>query len=158
MGNSSTARIKEDGAVIESQDSGMLIIIPEKALKDQELNLLVNPCLNGPFELPPDYKLASPVYLIHPEKRVKFDKDVIVRIRHHSKITSTNECKDMTFLSASVIPKYKGDKPVYNFKEMKHGGIFKPNSEVGEISIRHFCFLCIGRLFCHREGIFTHNS
>ena len=117
---------------------GASIRVPKDSL-NAELN--IHPCFAGPFELSDEYESASPAYLILHSK-VPFQKDVIVRIHHHANLRSEEDCKDMTFLSASSVPEYRDSKPVYTFKEIVGSkGIFKPGDQVGEVSLRHFCFV-----------------
>ena len=140
--------ITSQGATIQSPHTGISLSIPEQALSstEKDVDLLIHSCLNGPFELPAGYKSASPAYLIQPSSRVKFHRDAILRIHHHASLQSEEDCEEMAFLSASPTPQYRQSKPVYIFEEIKHcQGSFRPNSQVGEIRLQHFCFTKIGR-------------
>ena len=49
----------------------------------------------------------------------------------------------MVFLST---PEFRESGPVYVFKEIKEAkGVFKPEYQVGEIALRHFCLLKAGK-------------
>ena len=52
-------------------------------------------------------------------------------------------CEGTSHLSASTTPE---SDPVYVFKKIKEvKGIFKPEYQVGEITLRHFCKVKIGK-------------
>ena len=131
------------------EDVGISVFIPENSLSIEEefLDLSIHPCFSGPFELPDGYESASPTYLITHSKRVTFSKDVTVRMHHYACLKSEEDCKDMVFLSASSTPVYReSSAAVYVFRKIQGAmGIFKPGDQVGEISLRHFCFIKIGK-------------
>ena len=140
--------ITSQGATIQSPHTGISLSIPEQALssKEKDVDLLIHPCLNGPFELPAGYESASPTYLIQPSRRVKFHRDATLQIHHYASLQSEEDCDEMAFLSASPKPQYRESVPVYIFEELKYRqGSFRPNSQVGEIRLQHFCLTKIGR-------------
>ena len=117
---------------------GLSLHIPEGLLKAE---LSIHPCFAGPFKLPDEYQSASPAYLILHNK-APFQKDITVKIHHYANLRSEEDCKDMTFLSASSAPEYRDSHPVYTFKDIVGSkGIFKPGDQVGEVSLRHFCLV-----------------
>ena len=131
------------GIVIEGM--GIRLSIPDNSV-EESLTLLIFPCLRGPFHLPEDYVSASPAYLIKCNRKVNFQKDVTLRIHHYAHLESTSDCDDMVFLSASSTPEKWKDGPVYTFKEIEEAkGIFEPDDHVGEIMLRHFCIVKLGR-------------
>lgn len=141
-------RITTQGATIQSLDIGISLSIPEETLiaSEQDVNLLIHPCFSGPFELPPGYKSASPAYLIEPSRKVQIQRDVTLQMHHYARLQNKEDCDEMAFLSASPTPQYQNSKPVYVFSLFKPSkGTFRPNSQVGEIAIQHFCFVMIGR-------------
>lgn len=98
-----------EAAVCELRDVGISIFVPENSLSSEEecLDLSIHPCFSGAFELPDDYRSASPTYLIRHDKRVTFLKDITVRMLHHTCLQSQSDCEDMVFFSASSIPQYR---------------------------------------------------
>ena len=127
---------------------GIRMSIPEDSLSDGEepVTLLVHPCFTGPFELPDDFESASPAYLIKPSRRVKFKRDVIVKINHYARLESEEDCEDMVFLSASTTPEFRESGPVYVFKEIEGAmGMFNPGYLCGNITLRHFCLIKAGK-------------
>ena len=140
--------ITSQGATIQSPHTGISLSIPEQALSstEKDVDLLIHPCLNGPFQLPAGYESASPAYLIQPSSSVKFHRGAILRIHHYASLQSEEDCEEMAFLSATPTPQYRQSKPVYIFEEIKHRqGSFRPNSQVGEIRLQHFCLIKVGR-------------
>ncbi len=124
------------------EEMGISIHIPENSLCSSEdaLDLVIRPCFSGPFLLPPNYESASPAYLIHPSRPVKFQKEVTLRMHHYADLQE-EDCEDMNFLFAS--PTLNEDC-VYTFKAAGKG-VFKPGDEVGEIALRHFCVVKVGK-------------
>ncbi len=125
------------------EEMGISIHIPEDSLCSSEdaLDLVIRPCFSGPFLLPPNYVSASPAYLIHPSRPVKFQKEVTLRMHHYADLQEEEDCEDMNFLFAS--PTLNEDC-VYTFKASGKG-VFKPGDEVGEIALRHFCVVKVGK-------------
>ena len=113
---------------------------------EDPLTLQIYPCFTGPFQLPDDCESASPAYMIKPSRRVEFKKDVRVEIHHYVCLESEEDCDDMVFLSASATPEFRESGPVYVFKEIKEAkGVFQPGYQVGEIALRHFCLVKVGK-------------
>lgn len=140
--------ITSQGATIQPPHAGISLLIPEQALSptEEDVDLLIHPCFSGPFELPAGYKSASPAYLIQPSRKVEIHRDITLQIHHYASLQSEDDCEELAFFLASATPRYRRSKPVYVFKEVKKSkGMFRPNSQVGEIAIRHFCFSKIGR-------------
>ena len=141
--------ITAQGACIESPDTGITLTIPENTLSSAEndVDLLIRPCLNGPFELPAGFERASPAYFIEPSRRVELQRDITLEIHHYVRLKDEEDCTKMTFFSANATPAYRDSKPVYIFKPIPFSkGVFTPGSQVGEISARHFCFIITGCL------------
>ena len=136
-----------ESVIDQLSDLGISISVPEKSLGStkQSLDLFIRPCFSGPFQLPDQYEPASPAYLICHGK-MDFQKDITIRMHHYASLQSEEDCEDMAFLLANSTPEYRGSRPVYTFEEIRGAkGIFRPGNQVGEISLRHFCFAKIGK-------------
>ena len=147
-GNPFQYSVTPQGAVIEPPHTGLSLSIPNKTLSSTEksVDLLIHPCFSGPFELPSGYEPASPAYLIELSRKVDILRDVTVRVHHYACLQSEEDCEEIAFLSASPIPQYREYGPVYIFKEIKKSkGVFSMKSQVGEIALRHFCLMKLGR-------------
>ena len=58
---------------------------------------------DGPFQLPNDYELASPVFLVSPS--FQFTRDITSHcIYHFSNLETVEDCKQICFLSAPCTP------------------------------------------------------
>ena len=135
---------------IDLEEVGISLSIPENSLSSTEppVKLEVQPCFSGPFVLPEDVELVSPVYIVKPSRRVTFQKEVLVKIWHHANLETEGDCEDMVFLSADTSPEYRGDTPVYVFKKIRGAkGSFRPGEEqpVGHIALKHFCLTTVGK-------------
>ena len=135
--------ITSEEVVIEGP--GITLTIPENWLSPEEepVTLFIHP-FSGPFDLPDDYESASPAYLIRHSRRVKFQKNVAVKIQHYACLESEKDCDNMAFLAASTTPKLRGSRSVYVFQKILEMGMFRPGSQVGEITLRHFCIIKTG--------------
>lgn len=136
------ALIKEhitfEGADIDLADIGLSISIPEQPL-ESNVDLLIRPCLSGPFVPPDGYEFASPVYIIEPSRQGELVKPSTVQIQHFVKLQDENDSKKMVFLSSSSKPTDDGR---YIFKAIEDSGTeFKPGGSFGKIKLRHFCGL-----------------
>ena len=134
------------GAHINWKDEiGVQFDIPPGAVPEgRELNLEVWPCTNGPFQLPDDYELASPIFLISPS--FEFLSNVTLTMSHFSKLETEEDCQRMVFLSAPTTPNVRetDNGYFYQFKPLRKG-IFSPHLEYGQVSLTHFCLLASGR-------------
>ena len=137
--------ITSRGATIQPLSTGISLYIPEQALS-LDVDLLIRPCFSGPFELPAGYESASPAYLIQPNRKWQLHRPAALQIHHHARLRDEEDCEEMAFLSASIVPEYRQSEPVYVFTEIKHSrGVFQPGSQVGNIDLQHFCIIKTGR-------------
>ena len=136
--------------IICLEDVGISLSIPKDALPstDPPLDIQIQPCFSGSFEMPDNIKQVSPAYIVSPSRKVAFQKEVLVKIWHHANLETEEDCEDMVFLSASTSPQYRGDTPVYTFREIRGAkGSFRPGEEqpAGQIALKHFCILSLGK-------------
>jgi len=128
--------VTSDGGTILWKNIGIEINIPPGAVpQGKNLELQVQPCLSGPFDLPQGYQLASPIYLITPT--FEFLEEVRLSIAHFAGLDSNSDCDSMTFISSSSKPKYD-PQAKYGFKVLS-GGMFKKKEHHGVIYLKHFC-------------------
>ena len=148
LGDPWQATVTSAGKVISWADIGIKIEIPSGAVSDgSSISVTVRPCLSGPFELPEDYELASPVYAISPES--EFSKDVKLFMAHFAYLQTESDLKSLTFLTtwSSSLP---GNSHPYRLL-VQENGVFQIGSKEGEISLRHFSKKAIGRK-CKQHG------
>ena len=126
---------------------GITISVPEGTLREEDsTDLLIHPCVSGPFELPAGYEPASPAYLVQPSRAATIHKDVTVRMHHYAGLQTEEDCEEMVFVSASPTPLDTQSGPVYRFKEVTGARcVFRLKDPVGEITLRHFCFIRVCR-------------
>lgn len=125
------------------KDIGISLSIPEQSLdREITIDLLIHPYFRESAKLPSGYESASPTYCVQPIPRVKFLKDITVRIHHYANLQTEEDCKDMEFVSASLVPE---ERPKHNMFERITGGKFRPGSDIGEIALRSFSFMEIIR-------------
>lgn len=91
------------------EEVGISLTIPKDALPstDPPLDLHVQPCFSGSFQVPKDVELVSPAYIVKPSREVVLEKDVSVKLCHHANLETEQDCRDMVFLSASKPPHTK---------------------------------------------------
>ena len=130
-------------------DIGISIDIPEDSLPpDESVDLVIQPCFSGAFEMPEDIEPASSAYLIETNKNVELKKSLLVRIQHCANLEKEEDCKDMMFLRANSDPEYRRSKPIYIFKKVDgvEGKFTAGESQLGEIELTHFSCWIIGIL------------
>ena len=142
--------ITSDEKTIYLEDVGISITFPKNSLPstDHPLEITIQPCFSGPFEMPDGIESVSPAYIIKYNQKITFLNDVILKIQHYANLQTEKDCENMVFLSASSTPKYRGSSPIYVFKEITATkGLFRPGQEkpLGEIRLRHFCIISTGR-------------
>ena len=135
------------GAHITSwwEEIGVEFNIPPGAVPEgKELELSVWPCSDGPFHLPEDYELASPVFLVSPS--FDFSCEINLTMYHFSNLEMEEDCERMVFLSSPTTPNMKlaDEKLAYQFRVLRNG-VFKPHRNYGQISLTHFCNVGVGR-------------
>ena len=130
---------------INHDDIGISIVIPENSVSPHEsVDLEIQPCLNGSFEIPKELKPVSPAYLIKTNKDIELKKALLVKIQHYANLQTE---EDLVFLRANSDPEYRGSNPVYVFREVEGiRGTF--SGQVGEIELRSFSLL---RIFQRRK-------
>ena len=135
-----------DGAHIKNwgKEIGIEFDIPPGAVpKGRQVDLSVWPCSAGPFQLPEDYELASPVFLILHSFQCLYD--ITLTIYHYYDLKTKEDCDDMAFLSSPSTPSViENQKPVYQFKVLSKG-MFKPSKDYGQVSPKHFCLCAVGK-------------
>ena len=130
-----TASVSSAVHTLSWLEYGIMIEIPRDAVTN-EGSITVQPCLSGPFILPEDHKLVSPVFII--STTAKFTKPVSLSLAHHAKLSTEDDCEEMIFVFSSLRPHLERDQPMYRFKPVASGR-FRPHSLVGTISLHHFC-------------------
>ena len=120
------------GGLFEWKGYGLRLSIPEDSLPDgmEQCRINIKASLSGPFQLPEDSDLLSPVFWI--SALCKFKKPVTLEIQH---CASTDEASfaDLNFISTKCSQK---ELP-YTFKELD-GGRFPADSSYGSIQLTHF--------------------
>ena len=122
--------------------------IPPGAVPEgSQLDLTVWPCSSGPFQLPDDYELASPLFLISPS--LDFSREITLKMGHFSKLETEEDREGMVFLSAHSTPHRVVEgarEPVYHYQcRVFEGGVFRPHQQYGTVLLKHFCFGGIAR-------------
>ena len=130
-----TASVSSAAHVLSWLEYGIMIDIPRDAITN-EGSITVQPCLSGPFILPEDHKLVSPMFFV--STNAKFAKPVALSLAHHAKLLTEEDCEEMSFVFSSMESHLQRDQPTYHFKPVS-GGRFRPHSLIGTLSLHHFC-------------------
>jgi len=124
--------VSAEGSSFEWEGYGLRLSIPEDSLPTgmDECRINIKASLSGPFELPEDSELLSPVFWI--SALCKFKKPVTLEIQH---CASRDEASftDLNFISAKCSQKTLP----YIFKRLD-GGRFPADSSYGSIQLSHF--------------------
>ena len=132
--------VSTKGEFFEWQGYGLRLGVSEDSLPTdmEECRINIKASLSGPFELPKDSDLLSPVFWI--SALCNFKKSVTLEIQH---CASKDEASfaDLNFISTK-----RSQKTLpYTFKQLD-GGSFPADSSYGSIQLHHFSwFGIIGR-------------
>ncbi len=136
--------VTSEGQEISWDSIGVAFSIPPGAVpEDKEVQLIVHPCLCGPFEPPDEHHLTGPSYHISHSCEFIPAIEISMNLHHSVHLRSDDDCKRMTFLSAPSRPTHEQDKPQYKFKVLR-GGVFSRSKRYGTIKLQHFCFVGTG--------------
>ena len=124
--------VSTKGEFFEWEGYGLRLSISEDSLPTdmEECKINIKASLSGPFELPEDSELLSPVFWI--SALCKFKKSVTLEIQH---CASRDEASfaDLNFISTKCSQKTLP----YIFKQLD-GGRFPTDSSYGSIQLSHF--------------------
>ena len=124
---------------------GIKLRLPENAVQSGDsVNIELQGCIEGPFVLPHDTVLVSPVYRIAPP--FVFHEEVMLTIEHFAVLETDEDCDEMVFITSPKMPKIteKTDKAYWKFEVYT-----KPecavSSQHGDVCLKHFCLGALGR-------------
>ena len=139
------ASVTSDGEIISWDEIGIRFDIPPGAIPEyRPLQLIVRPCLSGPFSLPEEYELTSSVYFISHSNSFDFNRDVQLSVKHFANLECHEDCNRMVFISARSSQVQIGSDRAYKFKILRTG-VFREEEHFGSISLRHFCAVAAAR-------------
>ena len=98
----------------------------------KECSINIKASLSGPFQLPEDSDLLSPVFWI--SAPCNSMKPVTLEIQHCASRHDASSSSDLKFISAKCSQK----DHLYTFRQLD-GGVFSRNSSYGSIQLSHFC-------------------
>ena len=103
------------------QGEGIKVEIPSTAIPSgDQVPVTLQACLKGPFKLPHDYTLASPVYLLYPpcvfHETIKLTADLFADLEP--------DCQDVVFATSP-------DKP--HIRKKQEDAVWKFQQEQGEV-------------------------
>ena len=136
--------IDSDGKFIDWGSYGIAVNIPDGAVpQGNKLQIMMGCSLSIQHKLPNDCKLVSPVFLVLPA--FHFQEYVEIKLEHWARVANSEGIQSLTFVSASIKPQHSIiTEPTYHFQRLS-GGRFEVGSQVGKISVKHFCLLAIAR-------------
>ena len=139
------------GATIRGE--GVQLRIPPNAIKKGcTMCVSIQGCLNGPFKLPDNVELISPIFLITCEPHLDFQHNTTLTIHHFANLHSYDECKETILLTSPQIPTVDEDRHVWKFHVGDQRPHCFPKFTHGEVLLRHFSFECFGIRRTRRIG------
>ena len=141
LGDPLLETVDSAGAHLPWPEIGLTLNIPSKAVPaGKALHIMVWPSLKGPFHLPENYTLASPVYFISHDST--FQEDVELSIAHFAALSNEEDCRKMVFLTSK---KDKNLEDQYHFVEAGEPSDFIPNTFNGLIRLKEFYAIAVGQ-------------
>jgi hypothetical protein len=136
----SSVMVGNKGGVIRGE--GIQLRIPPKATgRQRSRTISLRACIDGPFQLPEDVHLASPIFLVTCTPSGNFDREVTLTLHHFVQLTSHEECERMVFLTSPQTPVI--DKH-WRFEISETQPLCFQNFTYGEVEVTHFSFVCFG--------------
>lgn len=132
--------ITAKGCIIQTEDGGITLIVPEGALKpeDGEVGTFIHKFVTQLFYYPKGRQAASPAFNMWPSKTLSLQKGATVRIKHMALLRNEEDCQKLEFMIAFSGPL----KTFQNIITVK--GTFKPGSPFGETTLDSLpCFVVI---------------
>lgn len=150
--------VDSNGATITGE--GIRLTVPQYAIQPGDsVTIALQACLDGPFVLPDDTVLVSPVYRIAPP--CIFRQDVILTIEHFAELETLEDCNEIVFITSPTKPKLRPHKEeaYWKFKNLHIKPECKPKSQRGNIYLSHFCLGALGRRLTRRGNYaLVHNE
>ena len=122
------------GGFFEWMGYGLSLSVSEDSLPAgmKECSVNIKASLSGPFQLPEDSDLLSPVFWI--SAPCNSMKPVTLEIQHCASRHDASSSSDLKFISAKCSQK----DHLYTFRQLD-GGVFSRYSSYGSIRLSHFC-------------------
>lgn len=153
--NSSHRTVGHKGATIIGE--GIQLRIPPRAIEKGEFrSIFVQGCIDGPFELPEDVQLASPVFLVECRPTRDLKHEVTLRIEHFVHLKSWQDCAMIVLLTSQQEPTKDKHGQHWKFEISDRQPQCYPNFIHGEVQLTHFSFLCFGIRRPRREDAGKH--
>ena len=139
----STVTIGSKGGVIRGE--GIQLRIPPNATgRQQSRTISLRACIDGPFQLPGDIHLASPVFLVTCTPLGNFHRAVTLTLHHFVQLTSHEECEMMVLLTSPQTPTRNKHGQHWRFEISDNKPRCFQNFTHGEVEVSHFSFMCFG--------------
>ena len=118
---------------------GFELHLPEgTCLPNEQCVITVEVAVWGDFVFPSGVEPVSAIYIISISP--KLQKNILLKIQHCVALDKTSNKSCLSFYRASL----KELKPPYNFRHIK-GGKFDIKDHFGELELRTFCAMAIGK-------------
>ena len=139
----SHATVGHKGSTIRGE--GVELRIPPNAIKrGTSLDISLLGCISGPFSLPENTQLASPVFLLTCTPQYQFQREVTLTIHHFVLLQNRQQCKDMVLLTSPQMKVEDKDHIYWKFSFCDQQLQCFPHTSYGEVELTHFSFLCFG--------------
>lgn len=120
------------------------------------MKVFIRPAFSGPFAGPKDLEPVSPAYLLKTNKEARFQNDITVQIQHNAHLSMEQDCEDLVFTRASLIPLQRGPLfgPLYVFHEVDRNKVqFNfDDGPFGEVKTHQFSLFMIMRRMGRKDN------
>ena len=112
---------------------------------NDEVTILLQACIGGPFCLPEDLTFISPVYLIQPP--CAFHHPLTLSMDTFVKLETQADCEEVVFVTSPTTKVLNEDgEAQWNFRTYGSPRLTVGQSN-GEIDLKHFCFSAFAAAF-----------
>ena len=131
-------RVDSSGGTISGE--GIKLLIPDKAIMDgHSIEITIQGCIDGPFELPDGITLASPVYRVAPH--YNFLRKVTILMEYFIYLQSDQDCKDLVLLTST---RKSSVESHLRFQVTEADLHWLPQSQYVQVFVTHFCMIALG--------------
>lgn len=139
----STMTIGSKGGVIRGE--GIQLRVPPNAIgRGKSRKISLRACIDGPFQLPEDVHLASPVFLVTCTSHGNLQRETTLTLHHFIQLTSHKECDMMVLLTSPQTPTRDEHGTCWRFEISDKQPRCFQNFTQGEVAVTHFSFMCFG--------------
>ena len=132
--------IDRGGGIIAGKE--IRLVVPVDALPPKRsVEIELQACLSGPFNIPDNVILITPVFRITPH--LDFHREVTLTLTHFANIESWKDCEDIVLITSPS--EFDAHTKQWTFSESRIRPKCIPGEMEATVNLTHFCFMALVR-------------